>query len=1067
MHRQLTQALFTRSLLSTSVALGLGTAGLAAPALGQESLEEVVVTGSRILRRDFEANSPIMTVDEELFENTSTVGVETVMNQLPQFVPAVTQFDTTETQSTATTTPGSSTLSLRGLGSNRNLILLNGRRAMPVNASGAVDMNMIPSSAIQRVETITGGASSVYGADAMAGVVNFILKDDFEGIDLDMQYGVTEEGDGEQERFNGLLGISNASGTGNILLGFEYTRRGEVWRGDRAFYRRGLSDPSVGGTATRLSLNQYAPTGSLGGNPSQAAVNALFSESPPGAVGTTGTFYFNEDGSLFKADDPAAIYKYNGHFVDDTGFQERKVLDDGTIDENQIDTMISIPMERYSLFGSGRLDINDNIGAFVQGLFSQNDNMTRLQYSPAVGPWGASIPHGDEIWPDSLTDPADPDSATAAAYRPGGLHGLDCAPTGGCTESEVFPTHPDLSALLDSRADPNAPWRLGHTLWWAGPRRTENRVTSYQIVAGLEGNLPIRDWTWEAYVSHGTTQTQTELLGYASVYRWREVVTAPNYGRGFFMTGNTDVPYGSGFGGGLGSCTSGLPINSSFMPTDDCQTAITADMQNSSEMEQRVAEFNMQGQLVELPAGMARFALGASYRENSYDFLTDILMSQDSFLDQAAGIFPASNSSGQTTAREVYGELLIPVLANAPFMQEFNIEAGYRYTDNDPSPSVETWKILGDWRVNDRLRLRGGHQVANRAPNIAELFLSRTQTLEVTFDGDYCSTRNPSNPFSANPENNPNAAEVRAICEALMGATGAQEYYSDPLNQPNSSFSFSFVNLVGNPNLENETAETWTLGGVLNLWDDTTVSLDWYSIEIEDMISAQTASSVYRLCMDPATNPDFDPDFEPCRQLVRNPSSGATAPTDVQYSNEAAIRTEGIDVQFDYGVDILNGGLNLNVMLNYLMEMETRVNDAAQWTDWVGTAGPNDLTGVNGGSFDFRTFTTLTYFDNAGWNLSLRWRYLPELESAAAAGSETTILPANEYNIFDVNGGYRFGQNENFLIRFGIENLLDAQPEITARNTDPDDLSSGAGSTDSGFYDVLGRRYYAGLQVRF
>src|SRR5690606_6046366 len=130
--------------------------------------EEVIVTGSRIVRRDFEANSPILTVDEAAFDDTMSIGIETVMNQLPQFVPAVTPFVTTDVQASATNTPGASTLSLRGLGANRNLVLIDGRRGMPVNALGAVSINSIPSAAIARVETITGGASSVYGADAMA-----------------------------------------------------------------------------------------------------------------------------------------------------------------------------------------------------------------------------------------------------------------------------------------------------------------------------------------------------------------------------------------------------------------------------------------------------------------------------------------------------------------------------------------------------------------------------------------------------------------------------------------------------------------------------------------------------------------------------------------------------------------------------------------------------------------------------------------------------------------------------------------------------------------------------------
>src|SRR5690554_875141 len=189
------------SVLACAIAAALygGTAALAQDRVG---LEEVVVTGSRIVRRDFEANSPITTIDATRFEETSTIAIESVVNQLPQFVPAASQFESGG-QGTggylggSTRTPGAATLSLRGLGPNRNLVLLDGRRAMPVNANMAVNINTIPAAAVERVETITGGASSVYGADAIAGVVNFILKRDFEGVDFNMQWGQTAEGDGE------------------------------------------------------------------------------------------------------------------------------------------------------------------------------------------------------------------------------------------------------------------------------------------------------------------------------------------------------------------------------------------------------------------------------------------------------------------------------------------------------------------------------------------------------------------------------------------------------------------------------------------------------------------------------------------------------------------------------------------------------------------------------------------------------------------------------------------------------------------------------------------------------
>ena len=205
------------TILSASSGVLLGAALAVAPqhkavAQDQEDLltEEVIVTGSRIPRRDFTANAPITTIDESIFEETNSIGVETVLNQLPQFVPAVTQFASFDVENTATNTVGASTVSLRGLGPNRNLVLINGRRAMPVNPTMVVDTNSIPASAIERVEVISGGASAVYGADAVGGVVNFILKDDFEGATVDMRFGDTQHGGGQEISLSGLIGVAAA-----------------------------------------------------------------------------------------------------------------------------------------------------------------------------------------------------------------------------------------------------------------------------------------------------------------------------------------------------------------------------------------------------------------------------------------------------------------------------------------------------------------------------------------------------------------------------------------------------------------------------------------------------------------------------------------------------------------------------------------------------------------------------------------------------------------------------------------------------------------------------------------
>jgi outer membrane receptor protein involved in Fe transport len=276
--------------LTSAIAAALAIPALNLPVVHAQdaaALEEVLVTGSRIVRRDYVANSPIQTVDSAAFENQAAIGLENALNDLPQFVPAATGLTQFQDQSQftdnfTTLTAGASTISLRGLGANRNLVLLDGYRAVPVNATMAVDLNSIPAAAIERVEVITGGASSVYGADAVAGVVNFILKRDFEGVDLDLQYGNMQNGEGPETRASVLFGVNSADGRGNIMLGLEWAKRDAIHADDVDFYSNALRDPTVEGSHLIISAPYYninsanAPDGTV--------IDGIFDQVGPGVV---------------------------------------------------------------------------------------------------------------------------------------------------------------------------------------------------------------------------------------------------------------------------------------------------------------------------------------------------------------------------------------------------------------------------------------------------------------------------------------------------------------------------------------------------------------------------------------------------------------------------------------------------------------------------------------------------------------------------------------------------------------------------------------------------------------
>ncbi|HMB72404.1 MAG TPA: TonB-dependent receptor plug domain-containing protein, partial [Gammaproteobacteria bacterium] len=301
---------------AVAAAMAMPVAGLQSLHAQEDSgaeLEEILVTGSRIVRRDFIANSPIQTVDEETFESTASIALESVLNDLPQFVPAATGMTQMQDQSQLTDnfptlTAVAATVSLRGLGPNRNLVLLDGYRAVPVNATMAVDINSIPAAAIERIETITGGASSVYGADAVAGVVNFILKDDFEGLDLDLQHGNMQNGEGPETRVSALFGVNSADGRANIMLGVEKSKREAIHAMDTDFYRNALNDPTVEGTHLIMSSPYYNIDG--GNPPDGAVIDSIFAQAPANAVlrnspvpdpnaAIQGRAYWNVDGTLY------------------------------------------------------------------------------------------------------------------------------------------------------------------------------------------------------------------------------------------------------------------------------------------------------------------------------------------------------------------------------------------------------------------------------------------------------------------------------------------------------------------------------------------------------------------------------------------------------------------------------------------------------------------------------------------------------------------------------------------------------------------------------------------------
>lgn len=502
-------------------------------------------------------------------------------------------------------------------------------------------------------------------------------------------------------------------------------------------------------------------------------------------------------------------------------------------------------------------------------------------------------------------------------------------------------------------------------------------------------------------------------------------------------------------------------------------------------MEQSIWQANFQGGLGNLPAGEVRAVVGLNYRENEYTFQNDTLVTQgSSFIEQAAGLFPAGSSAGTIDVSEAYFELLVPVLSDKPAVQQLDLELGGRASDYNTTGRSETYKILADWRVNDRLRFRGGFNRAERAPNVAELFLAPEQTFAFAAGGDVCSINN-TQPWSANPEQNPeNWDDVVRLCGALMEASGNpnadEQFYgvsaetvasADPAavaagdvttTAQGAGGSFLFPTTVGNATLAPEEADTWTLGAVINL-SNVRLSIDYYDIEVSDAIGEQSADIVMRQCADTAFNPDLDIASPFCERFNRD-AAGFIGDLRRTFFNNGRFETSGVDLSVNWNVDAGPGQFNFDSLINVLIDLESAELATDPLTDFAGTFGPSQ-NGLNGSAYDYQALSTFGYsLDRL--TLSLRWQHLPSIDAEIAASApNTSVLGAPAYNLYDLLGRYEL--RENVRLRFGIENVFNEEPPLMGRDPAAQLPSLPGGSFNTNNYDINGRRVYFGATVDF
>jgi len=1050
------------ALLASSIGLGaVWTAPAFAQESGQQAAEDeaapaqaIVITGSRIARQDYASNAPIVTVGSDLLENSATTAIETNLNKLPQFTPEKTPNLGGDIQATPTNTPGSATVSLRGIGSNRNLVLIDGRRATPANAGMAVDVNTIPTAAIERVEIISGGASSTYGADAVGGVVNFILKKNFQGIQIDSQIGISQRGDGQEYQINGIMGTDFADGRGNISIALETNDRGPSYRRDRKWFQDAFANPQINGNMFFPYFPGIAQAG--GANATyQAALNSMFPNRAAGSnVSATGTMYFLGNTPFTMGQSIAGLSGVSNFPSSLIDGQLTKKDVNGAISQNFLEDYINLPLNRYNAYFRGNYDITDWVTVIAQGYFNKTHTETIQQPGPMTGGWAVNVPRyaNDSTW---------------------------------------LPAN--LVTLLNARTDPNAAWTLNGYVPGLGNREVITDVYTYNMLAGLQGSIPGSDWTWDITVSQGESLTHALTTGVASLERLRGVMSQPNFGAGFVRLGNTA---GGGFGANRSTCTSGLnPFNTSLVVTKDCIDAVKADLKETAVMQQTVWEANTQGKVIDLPAGDLRVSVGATYRKNKYEFQEDTLKQVDtSYQDQALGIYPARDVNASISSREVYGEISVPLLRDIPMIKMLELIGGIRYADSSITGGSTTWKAEVSWEVTNWLRIRGSYNKAERAPNMGELY-SFTQNFGLLTGGDGCSTGNPFS-YSANPAN-ANGAAVKALCTALMDKTqipgqlpNSVQYYGNGLPPGSPGYvapstgstsvstapGFAFPYFIGNPNLTPEKAKTFTVGAVITspfqspMLSGLRITLDYYSIKVDDAIGLQSGQTLQQLCLDRQFNPNLDPNSFFCNNFERGTGGGIGA-VRLAYTNTGAFKTSGLDAQFDWRFDLQEAGFGIpgrfgiNTVVNYLFSLKSSpfysgIPTASQtpYREYAGTLLAPDSGLSANGAFRWKTFTTVSYGID-GINVGLQWQHLPKI------GSGTTNTGAPAYDLFALNGSVKV--TNAATIRMGVDNLFDKAPPITNVNPTPVYPATQGGAVSVNNYDAIGRRFYVGASFKF
>jgi outer membrane receptor protein involved in Fe transport len=1000
--------------------LALGIALISTPSFAQDAASEeasapepIVVTGSRISRPDLESTSPVTVISAQEIKLLGVTRTEDLINTLPQAFAG-------QGGNLSNGATGTATVDLRGLGSSRTLVLINGRRLMPGDPRSPVaDINTIPSALVQRVDVLTGGASAVYGADAVSGVVNFIMDTKFEGISFDGQYSLYQHGnksaglvgpalnarrfgyptgsvvDGGTADASLKIGAGFDDGRGHVTAYAGYRKIKAITQDNRDYSACSLTANTPAQIATRNRLLQCAG--------SATAANGTFIMYDGG----TSTFFQGGSGRNFVPGfTPFNFAPYN--------YYQR-------------------PDERYSFGVFADYEISDAVKPYFEAMFM--DDRTVAQIAPS-GNFGNTFTLNCDnplLSAQQLSIVCDAenliDATGTAAAAGGGPAQLFTDPNTGTTYNKGF------AQILRRNVE-------------GGGRRDDLQHTSYRIVLGSKGEIG-KGIDYDAYYQYGRVnfaQTYRNDFSVTRLGRALDVVTGPA-GTPICRSvrDGTDpncVPYDIFAPGSV------TPAALSYLQTPGFSRGQTTEQIVSGSVTMDGSEFGLTSPLSTTGVGIS---IGSEYRKETLNFETDTAFTTGDLAGQGGATI---GLEGSFNVKEAFGEIRIPLIEDKPFFESLTFGAGYRYSSYNVAAtavsagnkfSTDTYKFEADWAPVADVRIRASYNRAVRAPNLVELF--SVQAVSLDGNSDPCA----------------GAAITAAQLGCLaQGLTVGQIVAPNPAGQYNGFQG-------GNPTLSPEIATTKTLGFVFTptFLRGFSATVDAFDIKVTNNIGVIGADTILTQCVN-----TVDPFF--CGLIQRDQfgslwrtNNGFVIDTNL---NTGGISTRGIDLGLAYNRKVDGvGAFGLSLVGTYLDELITDTGVGPKY-DCKGFYGlqcgtPNP---------EWRHKARLTWTSDGGVGLSAAWRYFssvaldstsPDVDLRAA--NQATLPPQSlkikSQSYFDLASTFVVG--DSFTFRLGVNNILDKAPPVVGSNALTG--TTGNGNTFPQVYDALGRYIFAGVTLDF